>query len=453
MNWLFTRHAGGRFILRIEDTDQQRSSEEAERAILEDLKWLRLDWDEGPFQGGTHGPYRQSERIEFYGKYIQQLENEGKAYPCYCTSDELENRRKERLARGESTAYDGRCRNLSQAEKQKLEDQGRLPAMRFPVNETTVRYEDLVKAVIEVQGENLGDFILVRPDGMPMYNFACVVDDHLMEISHVIRGDDHVSNTPRQILLYRAFGWSLPEYAHIPMILGQDRVRLSKRHGATSVTQYREEGYLPDALINFLSLLSWSSESGDEILSMERLIDEFDFSRVSKSSAVFDTEKLKWMNGVYIRQLDLDTLAALALPFLQNGGMPVSKTEEIKPIVGLLQEKLEQLTEFPEKARIFFQDKVIPENKEVEDLLSKMDSQSVLNAFLAETSRIQIWDKDTFHTVMKNIQKTTDIKGKSLWMPIRAALTGQMHGPDLSGIAHFFGLEKCRRFMEDAVRK
>ena len=313
-----------------------------------------------------------------------------------------------------------------------------------------VGYHDLVKGPLEVQGENLGDFILVRPDGMPMYNFACVVDDHLMEISHVIRGDDHVSNTPRQILMCQALGWSPPEFAHIPMILGPDRVRLSKRHGATSVAQYRDEGYLPEALINFLSLLSWSSESGDEILSVDRLIREFDFKRISKSAAIFDTEKLKWMNGVYIRQLDIDTLAELALPILKNGGLPVSQTEEIKPIVSLLQEKVEQLTEFTKKARLFFQDKVTPENQEVQELLSTQESRNVLRAFLKEASSIQKWDKDAFNTVMKNIQKTTGVKGKELWMPVRAALTGQMHGPDLSGLALFFGIEKCRRLIEDA---
>jgi nondiscriminating glutamyl-tRNA synthetase len=436
MNWLFARHAGGRYIVRIEDTDRERSNQEAETAILKDLTWLGLNWDEGPAEGGEYGPYRQSERWEVYRDHVRKLQKDGRVYSCYCTPDELEIRRRSRLALGQSAVYDGLCRNLTSDQMQKKEAEGHIPSLRFRVDETEIQFEDLVKGRINVQSQNIGDFILLRPDGMPMYNFACVVDDHLMEISHVIRGDDHVSNTPRQILLYRAFGWQPPVFVHIPMILGEDRVRLSKRHGATSVEEYREQGYLPEALINFLSLLSWSSESGDEILSVNRLIEEFDFDRISKSAAVFNVEKLKWMNGVYIRNLDLDRLTELALPILQEGGLPVSNADEARPIANLLQEKLEQLTEFREKARIFFQQKVTPENKEAEET----DSWTEIN-------------KDSFHILMRTIQKKTGVKGKNLWMPIRVALTGQKQGPDLSGMVEFFGLMKCRRFIEEAIRR
>jgi len=450
MNWLFARHTGGRYIVRVEDTDQERSTKSAELAILQDLQWLGLDWDEGPDSDCPHGPYRQSERWDIYQNHAGKLRETGKVYPCYCTADELELRRKERLASGQSAVYDGR--SLKPDERKKMEDTGRRSSLRFRVDETDVQFEDLVKGKMGMQGQNIGDFIILRPDGMPMYNFACVVDDHLMEISHVIRGDDHVSNTPRQILLYRAFGWHPPVFAHIPMILGADRVRLSKRHGATSVQQYRQQGYLPEALVNFLSLLSWSSESGDEILDMSRLIKEFDFNRISKAAAIFDIEKLKWMNGVYIRNMDLHQLAELALPILQEAGMPVSHVDEVKPIANLLQEKLEQLTEFKKKAQFLFQEKVIPE-KEAETVLLTEDSSKVLSGFLEETAGLDKLEKETFNTIMQAVQKRTGVKGKNLWMPIRAALTGQIHGPDLSGIVQFYGLAKCRRFIEQALLK
>ena len=259
MNWFFARHHHAVFVLRIEDTDRERSMEKYEKAILDDLKWLGIDWDEGPTVGGKFGPYRQSERLGLYQQYLHHLIEEGTVYPCYCTAEELEMRRKGMIARGESAHYDGRCRNLSAENKQQLEKSGRKPAYRFHVEGKNIDFDDLVKGPISFVGENIGDFILVRADGRPMYNFACVVDDHTMDISHIIRGDDHVSNTARQLLVYNAFNWTPPAFAHIPMILGRDRIRLSKRHGATSVSKYRELGYLPDALINFLSLLSLSN--------------------------------------------------------------------------------------------------------------------------------------------------------------------------------------------------
>ncbi len=453
MNWLFARHTGGRFVLRIEDTDRERSTEESERVIFNDLQWLGLGWDEGPDRGGDFGPYRQSERLEIYREHILQLQKSERVYPCYCTPDELDLRRKERLKRGESAVYDGRCRQLSTDQKKWLEGEGRKPAIRFRTEKEDVAFEDLVKGRISFSGESIGDFILVRPDGMPMYNFACVVDDHRMGISHVIRGDDHVTNTSRQIILYRAFGWKSPCFVHIPMILGEDRVRLSKRHGATSVSQYRELGYLSEAFVNFLSLLSWSSESGDEILSRDRLIEEFNFSRMSKSAAVFDTEKLDWMNGVYIRGLELDRLIALALPFFRDAGYSVDSGRRIRDILSLLQDKLERLSQIGEKVKIFFQEEVIPESKDAEDILKKPDSKKVYNTFIRELSSVgkSDWDGETFKVVMGKIQEETGIKGKHLWMPIRVALTGQVHGPDLPKVAEILGYDKCRRFLQRAL--
>jgi len=440
--------------LRIEDTDRERSTETSENAIFEDLQWLGLRWDEGPDVGGDYDPYRQSERLEIYREYVHRLQESGKVYACYCTPEELEARRKEMLDRGESARYDGRCRELTNRQQKQLEDGGRKPSFRLRVEDTEVDFDDLVKGHVSFLSENIGDFILIRPDGMPMYNFACVVDDHLMDISHVIRGDDHVSNTPRQILLYRAFDWEPPVFIHIPMVLGKDRMRLTKRHGATSVSEYRELGYLPETLLNFLSLLSWSSESGEEILSVDRLAEEFDFDRVSKSAAIFDVEKLDWMNGVYIRNLDVDRLTELSFPFLQKAGFSVSSLLEVRPVAALLQDKIERISQIPEKAKIFYQDEVRAEDAKAEEILKNPESRQVYRFFLEEMASLNRvdWNAENFKSVMKRVQESTGIKGKNLWMPVRVALTGQIHGPDLPLVAEILGFEKCRRFVEEAVK-
>ncbi len=451
MNWLFTRHSGGKLILRIEDTDRERSTERSEKSILEDLEWLGLDWNEGPDQGGQCGPYRQSERMEIYREYIKKLNDAGKTYPCFCTPEELELRRRQMLAKGQSPKYDGHCREMSKTERDRLVQSGIKPSIRFRVDEDKVDFDDLIRGHLSFSRENLGDFVLFRPDHSPVYNFACVVDDHTMEITHVIRGDDHISNTPRQLLLYRAFGWTPPLFAHIPMILGKDRERLSKRHGATSVSQYREKGYLPDALVNFLSLLGWSSESGDEILSRRRLIDEFDFNRVSRAPSIFDVEKLNWMNGIYIRNLDVDTLTNLLDPYLKTGDSSSNAIKEIKPIVTLFQDKLEYLSAIREKVKIFTQDHVIFENVEAENLVRSRNVKSLLKAFLDEMSSIQKWDSETFTRIMKTVAEQTGMKGKHLWMPVRIALTGQMHGPDLSKVAEILGYRKCQQLIKRII--
>ncbi len=445
MNWIFARHSQGKFILRIEDTDQKRSTRESEKSILADLQWLGLSWDEGPDVGGAYGPYRQSERFEIYQTHLEELIRAGHVYPCYCTPEELEARRASAIEKGTSPLYDGHCQHLTQKEKMAFEAQGRKPAFRFRVPPGETAFEDLVKGKVTFQNETLSDFVIVRPDGMPMYNFACVVDDHLMGITHVIRGDDHVSNTPRQILLYRAFGWECPLFTHIPMILGKDRERLSKRHGATSVDQYRTLGYLPEALVNFLSLLSWSSASGEEILSMEQLIQDFDFSRVSNSPAVFDTEKLDWMNGVYIRKLDPSLLLKRLVPFLQECQYPIPSEEELLPLVKLLQNGIEKLSQFCEKAKWFLQDAVEFENQEAEVLVRSESAIQIGKSFLQKTRSISQWNAEIFKQIVKEIQTETGIKGKNLWMPLRIMLTGNLHGPELHWVAEILGLEKCKK--------
>ncbi len=448
MNWIFTKHSGGKFILRIEDTDVERSTQASEESIIEDLKWLGLDWDEGPVVKGDYGPYHQSKRLELYRKFAQELLDKAKAYECFCTAEELKTRREQRVKAGKSAVYDRRCRNLTPDQKEKLKNQGRKPSLRFYVDQDIIAFKDIIKGIIDFREEEFGDFILLRSDGMPMYNFSCVVDDHLMKITHIIRGDDHVSNTPRQILIYQALGWKPPEFAHIPMIMGKDRTRLSKRHGATSVSQFKEQGYVPESLINFLSRLSWSSESGDEILSKERLIKEFDFKRISQSPAVFDKEKLDWMNGVYIRKMSTDEFYQAVSPFFQKSEYADRSPEVLKRVASVLQEKVEKLSQVVEKAKIFFQNEIVPENEKTKKVLETTEAQKVISELLTGFQKTDHFNGQVFLELMKKVQKNTGVKGKDLWMPVRVALTGQLHGPNLTDVVEIMGIQKCIHFLE-----
>ncbi len=451
LNWLFARHAQGRFVLRIEDTDRERSSPESEASILQDLRWLGLDWDEGPEAGGPYGPYRQSERLEHYRDHVRKLAERGQAYACYCSESDLERRRRAALNRGQSPNYDRRCWRRSAEEKARLQAEGRTPVWRFYVRQGEVKWTDLVKGEVRVQGENVGDFVILRSDGVPTYNFAAVVDDHLMAISHVVRGDDHISNTPKQLLLYEAFGWEAPQFGHIPMILGPARARLSKRHGATSVAEFRERGYLPEALINFLSLLSWSSESGEEILSVERLIAEFSFERVNRAPAIFDLAKFNWMNGYYLRHLPLDKLAELAEPFFHAAGLAPGDRERFRKILDLVRDGVDTLSELPTAAALFYEKRVNLSDGEAIAMAARDTSQKIFWAFLRHLENFASIDAATFRAIMKDVQKETGILGKDLWQPIRVALTGKLHGPDLGSIAEILGKNRCAKRVRDLL--
>ncbi|MCA9731886.1 MAG: glutamate--tRNA ligase [Deferribacteres bacterium] len=452
LNWLFARHTGGSFILRIEDTDLERSSKESEESIYNDLHWLGINWDEGPDVGGKVGPYRQMERTHLYEEYTNKLLANGHAYHCFCTQDELEEMRQKALAEGKTDAwYDGRHRNLTTAQKQAFREEGRQPVVRLKYPDQDITFIDIVKGETTFPAGSTGDFVIVRSDGTPTYNFAAVIDDGLMKISHVIRGDDHLSNTPKQIAVYNALGWKVPIFAHIPMILGPDKSRLSKRHGATSVRGYADAGFLPDALINFMSLLSWSSPSGDEILSIQRLIDEFDFSRVSKSPAVFNVEKLEWMNGMYIRSLAIEKLTDLCLPYLQNAGYHLPERSVLEQIVAMVQENLERLKEIVEKLEFVFADKVIPATAEAVRMIEKESTSKVFWSFLRQLDKVEQLDFARFRQIMKTVSEETGVMGKDLWMPLRVALTGQIHGPDLPKVVDIFGKERCKKLVESAL--
>lgn len=358
-NWLLARKYNGTMIVRIEDTDLERSSRESEENILKALEWLGLDWDEGIGKGGSNGPYRQTERLDIYREYAQKLLAAGQAYYCYCTEEELDAERQALLAKGEMPRYLGKCRHLTEEDRARYEAEGRKPVIRFrvPENENIV-VRDLVRGNVVFESNGIGDYVIVKSDGIPTYNFAVVLDDALMGITHVVRGEEHLSNTPRQLMIYDALGLQAPQFAHVSLILGKDRSKMSKRHGATAIEQYEKLGYLPEALVNFLVLLGWSPEGEEEIFSLEQLVEQFSLDRVAKNPAVFDLDKLNWLNGYYIRQSPVERIAAMALPYLKEAGyvsdQVTADSEWLKMVVASVQEYLSYVAEITEHVKIYF---------------------------------------------------------------------------------------------------
>ncbi|MCX5907732.1 MAG: glutamate--tRNA ligase, partial [Deltaproteobacteria bacterium] len=425
-NYLFARQQGGTFILRLEDTDAERSTREAEATILEDLHWLGLDWDEGPEKPGAYGPYRQSERLEIYRRFANELLEKGKVYRCYCTPEELEEKRKRFLARGVPPKYDGRCRNLMAEEEKALVAEGRRASLRFKVEARRVEFEDLVKGRVSFDGLGIGDFIVLRSDGGAPYNFAAVVDDELMQVSHVIRGEDHLTNTPRQILLYQALGFPLPRFAHLSMILGPDRSPLSKRHGATAVAHFREEGYLPQALVNYLAMLGWSSEDGQEIFEIGEMVKKFSLKRVSRSSAIFDFDKLNWVNRAHLKALGGEKIVPLASPFLKKAGIPVEEKtgESIRASLEPFLEEANTLAQLAEEAKIFFDEGFLLESS-AQEVLAKKENQKVLQGFIEELKAVEEFTPEKFKPFVTRLGKRVERSGQGLYLPLRVALTGK----------------------------
>jgi len=446
LNWLLARKAGGSFFLRIEDTDLERSSRESEVRIIEDLRWLGLDWDEGPDVGGPRGPYRQSERTERYREAAEKLLKQGLAYYCHMTDEQMEEFRRERLARGESVAYRG---SLSGPDIPEVP--GSPTAIRFRVPGGASTWIDRVKGAVTVSHETVGDFIILRSDGRPTYNFAVVIDDIAMQVSHVIRGDGHLSNTPRQLMLYRALEAGPPEFAHIPMILGPDHKLLSKRHGATSLGEYRDSGYLPQALINYLSLLSWSSASEEEFLPVERLLEEIDFDRLGKSAVVFDPGKLRWLNGKHIRALPEEKLEELLRPFAGAKADRFS-AEQFSRIVLACRDKIELLTEIETLLDIFSGNPARIEEAQDLELLQSPEGQSVLGALARRLRLERPAEIEQMQALLGAVGLETAVKGKLLYMPVRLALTGQRHGPELPRIMSVLGAERCAGLLEKAIQ-
>lgn len=449
-NYLFARHTGGKFVIRIEDTDKKRNIEGGEESQLKYLKWLGMDWDEGVDKDGGYGPYRQSERNDIYKKYYEELLNKGLAYKCYCTEEELEAEREANAAAGQIVGYSGKCRHLTKEEVARFEEEGRPSTIRFRVPEgKAYAFDDMVKGHVSFDSDEVGgDFVIAKKDGIPTYNFAVVIDDHLMEISHVLRGDDHISNTPKQLMIYEALGWEPPVFGHMTLIVNENRKKLSKRDESIIqfIEQYEELGYLPQALFNFIALLGWSPAGEQEIFSREGLIDAFDPVRLSKSPALFDKQKLTWMNNQYIKELDLDKLVELSLPHLIRAGRISENPSEVelnwaRDLISLYQEKMSFGAEIVELSGLFFKDEVDYDD-EAKAVLSDPDVPQVLAAFLEEVKSMESFTAEEIKTKIKAVQKATGQKGKKLFMPIRAAITGQTHGPDLQKSIALVGKEK-----------
>ena len=456
-NWLYARHSGGRFIVRIEDTDLERSSREWEDNILDSLRWLGLDWDEGVAAGGSGGPYRQTERLGLYKRYTEVLLESGWVYRCYCSEEELAAWREAQLAAGKLPGYPGKCRDLSETDCRRLESEGRKPVLRFRVPEgKVITIRDTVRGDVSFDCNGIGDFIIVKSDGIPTYNFAVVADDHLMGITHVIRAEEHLSNTPRQLLIFEALGWPLPEFAHVSLILGKDRSKMSKRHGATSIQQYRDMGYLPEALVNFLALLGWSPGTEDEVLTQEQLKEQFSLSRVSKSPAVFDPEKLNWLNGYYIRHSPVERIAALAVPYLQKAGyLPETVDEKllgkVRLVMAAVREYLEYMAQVDEHARIFFVDPDHFDSEAVE-VLAWEHVPAVFEALNNKLAPIDgMLDEEGAKSILKKLPKELGLGGKKVYQPLRAALTGRIRGPELYHLLPALGGHKVTQRLKKAL--
>jgi nondiscriminating glutamyl-tRNA synthetase len=450
-NWLFARRTSGEFLLRIEDTDLERSEARYEAQLIEDLHWLGLDWDEGPGRTGNapegpHGPYRQSERLEIYAKHTEQLLNEGKAYRCFCTSEELEIERKQAAAEHRPQVYSGKCRGLSKETINQNLAAGKPYAVRLRIEDHPLRFHDLVRGEVEFAPETVSDPILVRSAsgtsaGVPVYNYVVTVDDALMGITHVIRGDDHISNTPKQVAIYQAFGWAVPEFAHLSTILGADRERLSKRHGATSIASFREMGYLPEALVNYLALLGWGAEDGKtETFTLDELARVFSLERVTPSPAIFDFDKLNWLNRHYIKLAEPQRLAALARPYFEARLAAATAPPEawFLRLLAMILPSVDHLDQLPAKAApVFFGSvgdydaEAARTNPENAPLLTA-DSARIVLAEFAHRTRAHVGPvtPELFKEWMNEIKAATGAKGKELFHPVRIALTGAHSGPE-----------------------
>jgi nondiscriminating glutamyl-tRNA synthetase len=458
-NWLFSRHCQGTFLLRIEDTDEARSTDESMTAILTGLRWLGLDWNEGPGVSGTqgsigdYGPYFQMERTQIYREYLEQLITSGKAYPCFCAKEDLEQMRNRAMLMKRPPKYDGRCKRLTKEESASRLNAGAAHVYRFSrPTEGAVEFNDVVKGLVRFESEDLDDFVLLKSSGVPTFMFAGAVDDHLMKITHVIRGDDHLSNTPRQIQLYQAFGWTdIPIYAHISMIMGPDGARLSKRHGATSIEEFQKEGFLPEVMLNYLALLGWSTSDSQQLFDpanhFQEMADKFELERCQKSPAVFDMEKLKWMNGVYIRKLSREELLARAWPYLVEAGLVKESSDEalkdyIHRALMLEQEKLVNLKDAPHLIDFFLQENYPYDSESVASTLKKEGVAAILEGIKKDFEAASEFTAASTEAICRGYAKTNGLKAGQVFHPVRVAVSGRTKGPSLFHMLEVMGKER-----------
>jgi glutamyl-tRNA synthetase len=454
-NYLFVRKHRGKFILRVEDTDKERSKTEYEKALLEDLRWLGVDWDEGPDVGGEYQPYRQSGRLAHYRRFAQKLLEGKKVYKCFCTREELEERNKQAKKEGKSTGYDNRCRDLTDQQIEKYRREGRKYVLRLKVPDEKIIVDDLIRGKVEFEGNSIPDFIIMKPDDTPTFNFAVVVDDYLMKITHVIRGEDHLSNTPKHIAIFHAIGAQVPQFAHMSMTMGPDRTRLSKRHGATSVRAYRQEGFLPEAFLNYISLLGWGTTESQEIFDKEELIKEFSLERCNKSSAVFDPKKLLWMNGLYIRKTSPEKLFEYALPFLTGEKtIPLSpsaeKKEYVTDLIALEKEKLKTLKDIPYRLEYFFKEPAY-EEKGVKKYLLNQEGQKILRQLFDVLKECQDFTHQPLELLIQKFCEDNSYKFGQVFHPLRVAVSGRTKGPGVFHLLEKLGKEKVLERIEKAA--
>ncbi|MGM7557688.1 glutamate--tRNA ligase [Aerococcus christensenii] len=459
-NYLFARHVGGDFIIRIEDTDQKRNVKDGEKSQLENLKWLGLDWDESPENPGQYGPYRQSERNDIYRKYIDQLIESGAAYYAFDTPEELVAEREEQKANGQTPGYSGKWRDRTPEEIDQARKEGRPETVRFRIpDNSTYTFEDMVKGTITIHGEDVGgDFVILKNDGIPTYNFAVVIDDHLMEITHVLRGDDHIANTPKQMMIYDAFGWKHPHFGHMSLITNSETgKKLSKRDGSILqfIEQYRDLGYLPEAMFNFIALLGWSPKGEEEIFSPKEFIEMFDPNRLSRSPAAFDNKKLQWINNRYMKKATEEEVAQLALPQLQAAGR-ISKEagqkelEWTKKLISLYKDEMSYAHEIVDLSELFFKDHVTFDERG-QEILHEEIAVTVLEDFQSKLDAIVPFEEKQVMAAIKQVQKDTGIKGKNLYMPLRVATSGSEHGPSIGLMMEVLGIDKVKNHLQEAL--
>ena len=447
-NWLFVRHLGGKMILRIDDTDQERSSDRFLQTILDSMLWLGLDWDEGPRVGGEFGPYFQTQRQAFYQEEIDKLLESGGAYLCFCTPEELTREKEENAKKGLPPRYSGACRNLSPQEIAKRKEAGEPYVIRLRVpedGETVV--DDLIRGRVVFENKIFDDFIIVKSDGLPTYNFASAIDDARMKITHVIRAEEHLSNTPRQQIICGKLGLGIPAYAHVPMILAPDHSKLSKRHGATSVQEYKEMGILPEALVNYLALLGWSPGGDREIMEIEEMIKLFSLERVGKNASIYDLKKLTWINSHYLRSKDKETIGKLAAPFLQKDGLIsqeeiTEKEKYIEDIVDLVREKVKTLQEVADASVCFFKDEFPYDEAEVAKHFGQEGAGTLLKEIEKTISEIEPFQKDAIKEKLKSLSEELKLSPGKINIPLRLAITGRTMGPDLLDVLTILGKDK-----------
>lgn len=455
-DYLLAKQNNGIFLIRSEDTDLARSSAHWEDAILDSIEWLGLSWQEGLRVGGENGPYRQTERLDIYQRYLDRLFAEGHCYKCFCTEEEIEKERQIAYAKGETPKYSGKCRNLTPEQISELERQGRKFVIRFKVPQgKIITVDDKVRGLVHFESDGIGDFVIVKSDGIPTYNFAVVIDDITMGVTHVIRGDEHLSNTPRQILIYEALNAPLPVFGHVSIILNEQKKKMSKRDGDTSIDQYREKGYLPEAMINFLALLGWAPEGEQEFFTIDELVKEFSLERVSKNPAVFNLEKLRWMNSVYIKKMDIKELTNKVKPFLKE---QIPNIDEYDPswlefVVETYREKMIVLSDIVPLTADIFHDDIDFEDEKCREILREDTVDSVINLFKEKIIQTEELTYAKVEEILKSLTKELGLGGKKVFMPLRVALTGKTHGSELYSLIPILGKERVIKRVDYMMAK